>query len=414
MKNLIKISIRNLFRYKRRTLLTSSLITMGVVLVIVFSGLAGSFKETMIGIFTNSVLADLQIHKKGYVESIDNLPLNIFIDEAGLGEIEQMLKRNNQVEAYSPRIKFGAMISDYAQTSNIRLTAMYPEMESKTCPALTERIAGIPDNGPFLKQGEIIVPDILVKGLSLKIGGEVVLVATNKDGSVNGISLKVAGISEGVMGPQGKDGYIHIEDAKTLLRVEGEEISEIAVRVKDFSKVNETYSQLKPSIFSLKDDNGKPLFEIHWWEELSPFSSIAKIIDVLIMMVRVILISIVLISIMNIMMMSVYERISEIGTIAAIGTSPFKIRSLFLIEGFALGIMSVFAGVIIGIGILYLLNVLKISFVFGMMKVTLAPAVPFGEILISSLIVIIVSVLASWQPAHKASKLEPVDALGHV
>ena len=49
-----------------------------------------------------------------------------------------------------------------------------------------------------------------------------------------------------------------------------------------------------------------------------------------------------------------------------------------------------------------------------MMKVTLAPAVPFGEILISSLIVIIVSVLASWQPAHKASKLEPVDALGHV
>ena len=226
--------------------------------------------------------------------------------------------------------------------------------------------------------------------------------------------MKVAGISEGVMGPQGKDGYIHIEDAKTLLRVEGEEISEIAVRVKDFSKVNETYSQLKPSIFSLKDDNGKPLFEIHWWEELSPFSSIAKIIDVLIMMVRVILISIVLISIMNIMMMSVYERISEIGTIAAIGTSPFKIRSLFLIEGFALGIMSVFAGVIIGIGILYLLNVLKISFVFGMMKVTLAPAVPFGEILISSLIVIIVSVLASWQPAHKASKLEPVDALGHV
>lgn len=414
MKNIIKIALRNLFRYKRRTILTSSLITMGVVLVIVFSGIAGSFKETMIGVVTNSVLSDLQIHKKGYVESIDNLPLNIFIDKKGLSEIEQKLQQNNQVEAYSLRIKFGAMISNYTQTSNIRLTAIYPEMEVKTCPALTERITGIPHNAPFLKQGDIIAPDILVKGLSLKIGDEIVLVATNKDGSVNAISLKVAGISEGVMGPQGKDGYIHIDDAKTLLRIEGEEVSEIAVKVKQFDRVKETYQQLKSTFSILDSDNKKPLFEIHSWEELSPFSSIAKIIDILVLTVRIILISIVLISIMNIMMMSVYERISEIGTIAAIGTSPLKILLLFLMEGFSLGIMSVFAGVIIGVGILYILNLVKISFVFGMMKVTLAPNIPWGEIWMSAFIVVIVSVFASWQPAHKASKLEPVDALGHV
>ena len=40
MKNLIKIAVRNLLRYKRRTLLTSSLIAFGVVPVIVFAGLA--------------------------------------------------------------------------------------------------------------------------------------------------------------------------------------------------------------------------------------------------------------------------------------------------------------------------------------------------------------------------------------
>ena len=70
MGNLLKISIRNLFRYKRRTLLTSSLIAFGVVLVIVFGGLSISFKTQMIGILTNTSLGDLQIHKKGYVESI--------------------------------------------------------------------------------------------------------------------------------------------------------------------------------------------------------------------------------------------------------------------------------------------------------------------------------------------------------
>ena len=77
MGNLIKIAVRNLFRYKRRTLLTSSLIAFGVILVIVFGGLAISFKTQMVGILPNTALGDLQIHKKGYVESIDNLPLNL-------------------------------------------------------------------------------------------------------------------------------------------------------------------------------------------------------------------------------------------------------------------------------------------------------------------------------------------------
>lgn len=49
------------------------------------------------------------------------------------------------------------------------------------------------------------------------------------------------------------------------------------------------------------------------------------------------LVGIVLISVMNVMMMAVYERIREIGTIAAIGTPPRRILGLFLAEGLASG-----------------------------------------------------------------------------
>lgn len=49
MIRIFKIALRNLMRYKRRTLLTSMLITLGVLMVILFSGLAGSFKAMMIG-----------------------------------------------------------------------------------------------------------------------------------------------------------------------------------------------------------------------------------------------------------------------------------------------------------------------------------------------------------------------------
>ncbi len=75
--DLVKIALRNLLRYKRRTLLTASLITIGVVFVLVFMAVSGSFKAMMIGQITDAMLGHIQIHKKGYVASIDNLPLNL-------------------------------------------------------------------------------------------------------------------------------------------------------------------------------------------------------------------------------------------------------------------------------------------------------------------------------------------------
>jgi putative ABC transport system permease protein len=126
------------------------------------------------------------------------------------------------------------------------------------------------------------------------------------------------------------------------------------------------------------------------------------------------LISIVLVSILNIMTMSVYERISEIGTIAAIGTRPSRILSLFLAEGFAMGLLSTVAGVVIGLGLLWLMNLSPINFTFGMMEVSLAPSIPPREVVFVAIIVMLVSIFASLQPAHKAAKMEPVEALGHV
>jgi len=409
MKNLFVIAFRNLFRNKRRTILTSSLIAFGVVLVIVFGGLAISFKSQMVGILTNTAMGDLQIHSKGYVESIDNLPLNLTLSGQKLAGVEKMLKAIPEISAYSPRIKFGAMISNYAQTSNIRMSAVYPQMENRTVPEFAKRIKGkISDPDQFLKPGEILVPDNLMKGLSLKIGDEIVLVATNKDGSVNAVTLRIAAITENVFGPSGKDGYMHIQDAQVLLREDEPEIVEIAIHLQKYDQLSKVYTQLKKEV-NTSDSN----LEVHTWEQLSPFASIARIVDLLILVVKFILISIVLVSILNIMTMSVYERISEIGTIAAIGTPPRRILSLFLIEGFAMGLVSTIAGIVIGLGILWILNITKIDFTFGMMNISLAPSIPVGEVIMVAIIVIVVSLFAGFQPAYKASKMEPVDALGH-
>ena len=413
MKNIVKIAWRNLLRYTRRTLLTSSLIALGVALVIVFGGVGNSFRSEVTGILTNSNLGDLQIHKKGYLGSMDNLPLDLAIQEKGLAAIRGILDADPDVLAYSERIRFGAMVSNFAQTTGIRLTAVAPEKESRVCPALPGRIKqGDADPAGFVKPGHVVLPLTIAAGLNLKIGDDVVLVATNKEGSVNGITFKLSGVSENIMGPQGKDGYIHLDDARSLLRIEDGEITEIAVKLRDFKRLGKVYPALKQAVSALP--GGKGGFETHSWEELSPFSSIAKIVALLILVMRLVLVFIVLVSILNVMMMSVYERIGEIGTIASIGTPPSKILALFLVEGLSLGLFSGLLGCLAGAGILLLLQAVKLKFTFGSMDLVLAPAVPLAEMLLSLAVVVIISTLASLQPALKASRMEPVEALRHV
>ena len=418
MKNIIKIAWRNLLRYTRRSLLTSSMIAVGVALVIIFSGIGSSFKNEIIGVITNSNVGDIQIHKKGYVGSIDNLPLDITIPANGVKKIELLLNNNTEIKSYSERIRFGSMVSNFVQTTNMRLTAVYPKKESQTCPALVKRIKeGDSNPDTFVKPGSVVIPQNIAKGMNLKVGNDIVLIATNKDGSVNGMTFKISGISENIMGPQGKDGYIHIEDAKSMLRIEDGEITEIAIKLNNFNKLSKTYTILKNELMQIQGEKtGKPIFEIHTWEELVPFSTIAKIITLLIMVVRIVLFFIVLISILNVMMMSVYERIGEIGTIASIGTLPSKILALFLTEGISLGFFSAILGNIIGIIILMIINTAKFNFRFGDARTEfiLSPQIPTTEVFLSIIFVVVISILASLQPAFKASRMEPVEALRHV
>jgi putative ABC transport system permease protein len=412
MRNLFKIAIRNLIRYKRRTLLTASLITIGVVFVLVFVSITGSFKAMITGQITDSMMGHLQIHRKGYVASIDNLPLNLNMKPKAYDKIAVLLGADPEVEAFSPRLKFGGMFSNFTETTNIRLNGVYPEREFPTVPLFTSRIT---EGKRTLSRGEIMIPTLLAKGLKVKIGDPVVVVATNLDGSVNGKQFIVSGILESATGPGGRDGYIHIADAAEVLRMTEPEISEVAIRLKDFSHLSAAVQQLEGKVAGEVNKQGMPVFEVHSWEQLSPFFSIARMIDVMTFFIKIMLIAIVLISIMNVMIMAVFERIREIGTIAAIGTLPGRIRSMFIIEGFCMGVVGAVIGDILGSIIVLILNLIGIHFDFGQQKGLLLTAkLDPVDLLVVSVIVIIVAVLASLQPAVKASRMEPIEALRHV
>jgi putative ABC transport system permease protein len=246
------------------------------------------------------------------------------------------------------------------------------------------------------------------------VGDPVVVIATNKDGSVNGKQLKVGGVLESATGPGGRDGYVHMDDAIEILRMEEPEISEIAVRLKDFGTLHSTYAKLDRILSGELNKQGKPIFEVHTWEGLSPFFNIAQMISLMTLFIKIMLIAIVLVSVMNVMIMAVYERIREIGTIAAIGTLPGRILSMFVVEGLMLGIFGVVIGNAAGLAIVFVLRLVHVSFNFARQTFVLSPSVQVSDLLVVSAIVVVVAILGSLQPALKASRMEPITALRHV
>lgn len=414
MLRVIALAARNLTRLWRRSLLTGGLIAIGVVAVLLFVAAAGSFRAMMIGQITDSYLGHLQVHRRGYVAAVETLPLHLNMSARQAQAVEEVAARIPEIVAIAPRVKFGAMFSNFTETTNIRVNGIDPARELAVAPALPDRFLQGDRNG-LLQRGEILVPELLARGLNVTAGDTVVLIATNRDGSVNGRTLTVRGVISGVTGPGGRDGYVHIEDARAILRSPEAEVSEFVLRARDLAAIPRAAAALEAAFAARAPEGQRVPFEVHAWDRLSPFAAIANMIDVMTLGIRVLLIAIVLVAVMNVMIMAVYERIREIGTIGAMGTPPARILGLFLAEGFLLGIVGVASGILLAVGAVAAMNVFPITFSFGQQTgLLLRPALPPAEVGLVGGTVLLVAVLASLQPAWKAARLDPIAALRHV
>jgi putative ABC transport system permease protein len=108
------------------------------------------------------------------------------------------------------------------------------------------------------------------------------------------------------------------------------------------------------------------------------------------------------IALMNIMLVSVTERTREIGVRKALGATPKKIRVQFLIEAIVVcllgGVLGIVLGILIGNGVGKLLGSKEFF-------------LPWAWMILGFVVCIGVGLLSGYYPAHKASKLDPIESL---
>ena len=102
---------------------------------------------------------------------------------------------------------------------------------------------------------------------------------------------------------------------------------------------------------------------------------------------------------------SVVERIKEIGTLKAIGANNGQILTLFIVEAILVGIFGASSGLVVGIGMGYILVYA------GSGGQSLAPVYLVEDMITVWIISIILSIVAGLYPAWKASRYPPIEAL---
>ncbi|MCU0382783.1 MAG: ABC transporter permease [Cyclobacteriaceae bacterium] len=225
---------------------------------------------------------------------------------------------------------------------------------------------------------------------------------------ISGVQLRVIGVmkEKGDLADDNYDNMVCVPLIKANQMAKGRQLwYEISVGISDPTKMDFAMGEATGIMRGIRrDEVGKPnSFDLEksetLQEQLEGITSALRLGGFGVGFITLLGASIAL---MNIMLVSVTERTREVGVRKALGATPLRIRQQFVIEAIVVcvlgGLAGIFLGILIGNGISSLIGVDKF-------------VIPWTWMFVGMLICIFVGLLSGYYPAHKASKLDPIESL---
>ena len=230
---------------------------------------------------------------------------------------------------------------------------------------------------------------------------------------------KVPFLVIGVLSPKGQTGHGRDQDDVVMIplttakkrilggrRLSGKLVSNIVVKARSAEEVPQTEEQVKELLrqrHRIRPGQEDDFRVRNLAEIMNTRADSSKAMDLLLMSVASISLMVGGIGIMNIMLVSVTERTREIGLRMAVGATGGDIMSQFLIESVVLSLIGGLIGAIFGIG-----GSLAMS-AFSQWQAIIDPK----SVLLAFGFSAAVGIFFGFYPAHKASLLNPIEALRH-
>ena len=329
---------RNLWRHKRRTLITASSIAFGVLLAVTFTGAGDYFHTRMIDAGANMGMGHITIAAQDYNRAPSSQkPIK------GSNTLQVLIADLPEVTSVVARIQGQAMFASARKSVGGTFIAIDPSQESANNNLFIESLT----EGVMLSQtaGKGIVMGVdLVRKLKLNLGKKVVYTTTDINGEIVSAVARVSGIFRtGVAEVDGGMALLPIQSVQKVLGYESGEVSLIAISLGD-----------QRLSHALRDKmQGQPEFEhveVLNWQQTQPDLAGMIAVDKSANRISQLMISLLIAAgILNTMLMSVLERSREFGVMMALGMSPRGLFSLVILESFWLAVVGLIIGIIITI-----------------------------------------------------------------
>jgi lipoprotein-releasing system permease protein len=405
MKNSGFIARRYLFSRKHISLISTLTfisitgITIGTALLIVVLSVFNGFFD-VIKSFLLSYDPDIRIEASGMKTFAQN------------EQIMEQIESLPEVRIISPYVEGKALFAlDGVQNEVVEVKGVQRDVFFQLVDIEESVTTGVFDISVRDRTPGIIVHEDLKNKLRLEVGDDIALLsAAGMKNALTQITVpqtyrfdvRGAYFLQQIAG--GQKVFVDIEAAKRLFRARNE-ITGIDIKLHDNEDAEEVKEELTAMLgldyeISTWYDLQKPLYDVMYLEKWGSF---------------VVLILIVIVAVLNIigsLTMIVIQKQRDIGILMSMGYSKKGIKTIFRKQGLYIGLIGCGIGGALGL----LLSWAQMK--FGMVKLSSAFIIDAYPVQISPIDVSIIlaaslllCVLASWYPAHRAAQVQPADAV---
>lgn len=403
MKN-YKMAYRNLWRNRRRTLITVASIFFGVLMSTIMSSMQEGSYSNMIDNVVKFYSGYIQIHEEDYWEN-KTLYYSFDVNDSLL----DLIVSTDGVVSYTPRLESFALASSDDITQSTLVVGVDPEKED----ALTNLSKWV-ESGEYFgsNHNSIMLAKKLAENLGVSLGDTIALLSQGYYGNTVAAEFVVKGILNFPNPQLNKSyAYMNLQRAQEFYSAENK-LTSLSLMVNGYKDVKPVITELRAKL--------KPPYSAMSWDEMQP--ELVQMIEgdrAGGVIMKAILYMIIAFGILGTIMMMIAERRKELGLMVAVGMQKHKLAGILFYETLFMGIMGVLAGIIASIPIIiYIMhNPIPITgdAAKAMLDMGIEPLLIFSApprvFLNQMIIILILTLIISIYPLINVSKLNVIKYL---
>tara|TARA_B100000925_G_C21984160_1_gene463735 strand:+ start:82 stop:1311 length:1230 start_codon:yes stop_codon:yes gene_type:complete len=377
-------------------------LTIGVSSLIIVTSVMNGFQKELenriLGVIPHSII--LSSNK---IKNYDSL-------------IEQAVKNPN-ITAAAPYINIQGLISSSYDDKPISLIGTIPKYEKNISIIPDYMVVGDIQN--LYQKNSAIIGASLAANLGAYVGDDITLTTTEIRTSMIGsypisLRLKIVGIYEL---KTEIDQYLVLTSHETAQRIKkfsSQETSSIRIKTNNLFKADEISKELLDLL-------GKDYYYQSWKETHGTLFEAIKFEKLLISLMLFLIVAVASILVLSTIVMTVKSKEREIAILRTLGASSNQLILIFFTQGLIVSVIGIFFGLIIGY--LFTININNMVYLVELMLnrnlldayfINYFPYyIDSYQILFICLISFLISIITSFIPSLKATKLDPLQILRH-